>query len=86
MIGWTHRLQGSLFLKRDWDKDQGPLLAKLSDMEHNRFPRYVTRQPTLHSTPLYSSSLLHHFALLFIAITLSVFCSSCMTMINRPFW
>jgi len=38
-VGWTNVLQGSLFLKRDWEKDNKAISAKLSDMEENRYPQ-----------------------------------------------
>jgi 1-acyl-sn-glycerol-3-phosphate acyltransferase len=38
-IGLTQLFQGSLFLKRDWERDRGPLAAKLAQMESGEFPR-----------------------------------------------
>ena len=38
-IGWTMVLQGSLFLKRDWQKDHVALSSKLAEMEDGTFPR-----------------------------------------------
>lgn len=37
-VGWTHLLQGSLFLKRDWQQDSASLSVKLQDMDQKRFP------------------------------------------------
>jgi len=37
-VGWTHGLQGSLFLKRNWETDQSDIKRKLEDMENKRFP------------------------------------------------
>jgi len=31
-IGWTHYLQGSLFLNRNWEKDQKAIIQKLSEV------------------------------------------------------
>ena len=38
-IGFTHFLQGSLFLHRDWARDRRQIAAKLDDMREGRFPR-----------------------------------------------
>ncbi len=38
-VGWTHVLQGSLFLKRNWESDQKGLTRKLNSMEDGTFPR-----------------------------------------------
>jgi 1-acyl-sn-glycerol-3-phosphate acyltransferase len=38
VIGWTHSLQGSLFLKRDWAKDEKHLTARLNELETNVYP------------------------------------------------
>jgi len=39
MVGFTHRLQGSLFLRRNWEQDQRAIAGKLKEMEQGDFPR-----------------------------------------------
>jgi lysophosphatidic acid acyltransferase / lysophosphatidylinositol acyltransferase len=38
-IGWTHFFQGSLFLNRNWEKDQKALNKKFEEMNNGDFPR-----------------------------------------------
>ena len=38
-IGFTHFLQGSLFLARAWERDEGQIRRKMEDMREGRFPR-----------------------------------------------
>jgi len=38
-LGFTHYLQGSLFLARNWEKDHAMISHKLLDMEKGSFPR-----------------------------------------------
>ena len=39
MVGWTNALQGSLFLKRNWEKDKSQLDKCLASMRSGEFPR-----------------------------------------------
>lgn len=38
-IGFMHYFQGSLFLARNWEKDQRAIVAKLDSMNNGEFPR-----------------------------------------------
>ena len=37
-IGFTHWLQGSLFLRRNWEADQRQISGRMADMREGRFP------------------------------------------------
>ena len=39
IVGWTHVLQGSLFLTRKWESDKRQIDAKMSDILQPAFPR-----------------------------------------------
>lgn len=39
IVGWTHSLQGSLFLSRNWAQDQSSFARKLQQMRDGEFPR-----------------------------------------------
>lgn len=40
-IGWTHYFQGSLFMRRSWEKDQINITNKLQEIETGIFPKPV---------------------------------------------